>query len=96
MLEGHGRGTIGELALALDTLMDSGMGKHSAQDIERYLTLHAIGVDSSVNMESVVITLSVANEKNGLERLLEFLHNLIQVVSPGPRDTGFWFGIKAR
>ncbi len=34
-LEGQAYGKEGELSLALDTLMDSGMGVHTAQDIER-------------------------------------------------------------
>ena len=90
---GERAGHVGELTLALDTLMDSGMGSFSAQvcvhsamhafndvyhtilrhtythslsilrngqDIERYLTLHAIGVDSAVSMESLNISLSVS------------------------------------
>ena len=31
------RGLLGEMTLALDTLMDSGLGMHSAQDVERYV-----------------------------------------------------------
>ena len=54
------RGRLGELSLALDTLMDSGLGDHSAQDVERFLSLYAVGVDSHVSMESVTISLSVS------------------------------------
>ena len=54
------RGCLGELSLALDTLMDSGLGDHSAQDVERFLSLYAVGVDSHVSMESVTISLSVS------------------------------------
>ena len=53
-------GCLGELSLALDTLMDSGLGDHSAQDVERFLSLYAVGVDSHVSMESVTISLSVS------------------------------------
>ena len=40
----------------------------AAQDVERYLTLHAVGVDSSVSMESVSISLSISTANGGLER----------------------------
>eukprot|EP00961_Rhodomonas_salina_P076023 1020732-Rhodomonas_salina.1 len=36
------------------------------------------GGQSNVNMESVVMSLSVTNEKGGFERLLEFVHNILQ------------------
>ena len=41
-------------------VMDSGLGDHSAQDVERFLSLYAVGVDSHVSMESVTISLSVS------------------------------------
>jgi len=75
--QGARPGQLGELSLALDTLMDSGLGDLCAQDVERYLTLHAVGVDSAVSMESVSITLSVSTADGGLERVLQVAHAML-------------------
>jgi hypothetical protein len=75
--DGGRAGQTGELALALDTLMDSGLGDLCAQDVERYLTLHAVGVDSSVSMESVSISLSISTANEGLERVLQVAHAML-------------------
>ena len=75
--QGGRAGHLGELSLALDTLMDSGLGDLCAQDVERYLTLHAVGVDSSVSMESVSMTLSVSTAVGGLERVLQVAHAML-------------------
>ncbi|KAJ1493257.1 hypothetical protein T484DRAFT_1769096, partial [Baffinella frigidus] len=64
-----GGGVVGEMVVSLDTLMDSGLGEHSAQDVERWLFLNAITVESS-DVERWLFLNTITVESSDVERWL--------------------------